>query len=242
MWTSFGCSCGRTFVPMIYEEGSIHMDQHVFDQWSVSHLVWGFIVGYLSMAPKRIKAWKIGLLFILWEIWENVVEVAFSTYAPGQYHGDSVVNSVFDMIPSMSGVVLGRHIPGIWPAILLAEIMATRMGFGIHSVFLGHQGSICDVRTDPAGCGLMYVFKIFLLPMIVRWVEGALWSYLESTALVGGDNKEHSHSEGVDDSPLPTRRAALASDGSAVTRTPEAAKLVMRRPPPGVGGPPEFKL
>ena len=169
-------------------------------------------------------------------------EVAFSTYAPGQYHGDSVVNSVFDMIPSMSGVVLGRHIPGIWPAILLAEIMATRMGFGIHSVFLGHQGSICDVRTDPAGCGLMYVFKIFLLPMIVRWVEGALWSYLESTALAGGDNKEHGHSEGVDDSPLPTRRAALASDGSAVTRTPEAAKLVMRRPPPGVGGPPEFKL
>lgn len=239
MWTSFGCSCGRTWVPMIYEEGSVHMDQHVFDQWSISHAVWGFIVGRLTNAPTRVAAWKIGLLFILWELWENVVEVAFSTYAPGQYHGDSVVNSVFDMIPSMSGVWLGRHMPGAWPVMLLTEAMATQMGFGIHSVFLGHQGSICDVRKDPIGCGQTYVFKILMMPVLVRWAEGALWRYIvkdEEQSKLSSPSRD-------DDSPVFTRRGALATNECAITRTPEPEKLVKRRTPVGVDGPPpEFKL
>ena len=94
MWHSWGCSCGCTFSPIIYEEGSIHMDQHVFDQWNFSHAIWGFALGAVTHAPRSVAAWKIGFLFVLWEFWENVVEVAFSTYAPGQYMGDSVVNSV----------------------------------------------------------------------------------------------------------------------------------------------------
>ncbi|KAH8056650.1 hypothetical protein JL722_7491 [Aureococcus anophagefferens] len=102
MWHSWGCSCGCTFSPIIYEEGSIHMDQHVFDQWNFSHAIWGFALGAVTHAPRSVEAWKIGFLFVLWEFWENVVEVAFSTYAPGQYMGDSVVNSAFDMIPPLA--------------------------------------------------------------------------------------------------------------------------------------------
>ena len=151
MWTSFGCTCGRTFTPIIYEAGSVHMDQHIFDQWSVSHAIWGFVLGWAYTAP--VAAWRVGLLFVLWELWENVVEVAFSTYAPGEYHGDSFVNSVFDMVPSVTGVLLGRHAPRAWPLVALAELIATRHGFGVHSVFLGHQGSICDLRTEPLECG-----------------------------------------------------------------------------------------
>ena len=101
MWTSIGCPCGHTFTPIIYEAGSVHMDQHVFDQWSVSHLVWGFTIGFLSSAPGAVAAWKIGIFFVLWELWENVIEVAFSAYAPGEYHGDSLINSIFDMLASL---------------------------------------------------------------------------------------------------------------------------------------------
>ena len=151
MWTSFGCTCGRTFMPIIYEAGSVHMDQHIFDQWSVSHAIWGFVLGWAYTAP--VAAWRVGLLFVLWELWENVVEVAFSTYSPGEYHGDSFVNSFFDMVPSVTGVLLGRHAPRAWPLVALAELIATRHGFGVHSVFLGHQGSICDLRTEPLECG-----------------------------------------------------------------------------------------
>lgn len=151
------------------------MDQHVFDQWSVSHLVWGFTLGFLVSAPRSVAAWKIGLIFVLWELWENVIEVAFSTYAPGEYHGDSLVNSVFDMLPSMTGVWLGRHVPTLWPAIVIAEAWATSMGFGIHSVFLGHQGSICDVRADPSGCGQAYVLRLVLMPWLFCAIERSAW-------------------------------------------------------------------
>ena len=30
----------------------------------------GFVLGRVCMAPSRVAAWKIGLLFILWELWE----------------------------------------------------------------------------------------------------------------------------------------------------------------------------
>lgn len=178
MWKTILCPCGHTFTPMVYEPGSIHMDQHVFDQWSVSHLIWGFTLGFFCQAPNHISAWKIGLLFVLWELWENVIETAFSTYAPGEYHGDSLVNSLMDMLPSMSGVWLGRQLPQSWPVMLLAELWATRQGFGIHSVFLGHQGSICDIRTDPATCGRAYVIRLVICPTLTRALDGLLWRWL----------------------------------------------------------------
>ena len=188
-----------TLIPMIYEEGSEHMDCHIFDQWSVSHAIWGFLLGRICAAPKTVAAWKIGLLFVLWEqacpcptkrratrarprdgrrLWENVIEVAFGTYAEGQYHGDSIVNSFFDMVPSMTGVWLGRHCFKVWPLFLLAEVCATRGGFGVHSVFLGHQGSICDVRTDPAACTQAYVLRLVVLPLAFAKADGFLWKAL----------------------------------------------------------------
>ena len=179
MWTSFGCSCGHTFTPIFYEAGSVHMDQHIFDQWSVSHAVWGFMLGRFCMAPKHIAAWKIGLLFVFWELWENVIEVAFSTYAPGEYHGDSFINSLFDMIPSMAGVWVGRHAPQLWPAVVAAEAWATSAGFGIHSIFLGHQGSICDVRIDPVGCGQAYILRLVLFPILFLMVAKRGWRLYE---------------------------------------------------------------
>ncbi|KAH8051946.1 hypothetical protein JL722_10391 [Aureococcus anophagefferens] len=126
------------------------------------------------------QAWKIGFLFVLWEFWENVVEVAFSTYAPGQYMGDSVVNSAFDMIPSMLGVWLGRRGFGAWPLVVVAEVAATRAGFGIHSVFLGHQGSICDVRApgEFGTCAQAYLVRLVVLPVLFSQLDGLLWRCL----------------------------------------------------------------
>ena len=213
-------------------------------EWSVSHVMWGFILGCATSAPACVAAWKIGMLFVVWELWENVIEVAFSTYAPGEYHGDSVINSLFDMIPSMSGVWLGRHAPGVWPVIVLTEAWATRMGFGIHSVFLGHQGSICDVRADPVGCSKAYILRLVLLPLLFRWVEGGLWVRWERARSVRQDVATEPP-PGVDGAHDPAPSTSLNAS-PVLTRhlqgadaTPEA-KLVKRRVP--VGSPPDFKL
>ena len=244
----------------------MHMDQHIFDQWSISHAVWGFMLGYLCKAPRRIEAWKIGLLFVFWEFWENVIEVAFSTYAPGQCkvtagpkrpgpttspcasstpclltdpfvslsfglpadHGDSLVNSLFDMIPSMSGVWMGRHLPSAWPAFLLAEAWATSMGCGIHSVFLGHQGSICDIRADPLGCGMAYVLRLLLLPWVFCGIEGLLWRFWDGKQpAVRGERVK-------DDSSSP-----IVSCRNKADAMPEG-KTVKKRAP-NLGGPTVFK-
>ena len=216
MWTAFGCgrcaddSLRYTFTPMIYEPGSCDMDCHVFDQWSVSHVIWGFVLGRVCMAPSRVAAWKIGLLFVFWELWENVIEVAFSAYAPGEYYGDSLVNSVFDMIPSMSGVWLGRHVPQAWPAIALAEAWATSAGFGIHSVFLGHQGSICDLRVDPVGCGQTYAFKLMLGPAVFSRAASFAWRLYEQRA--PGKVVEEAASVPDASSPLKHRLTTKAGD------------------------------
>jgi hypothetical protein len=233
MWTSLGCKCGRTFVPIIYEAGSVHMDQHVFDQWSVSHFIWGFALGRMCMAPERIAAWKIGLLFVFWEIWENVIEVAFSTYAPGEYHGDSLINSIFDMLPSMSGVWFGRHAPHIWPLVLLAEAAATRAGFGIHSVFLGHQGSICDVRVDPVGCGQSYAIRLVLFPVLGMMVAKTGWRMYEIRAA-------SSKKDDADVGPYPDMSPVTRRRTATVDTTPEPT--LKKRHPSNMDGPPLFKL
>ena len=207
------------------------MDQHVFDQWSVSHAVWGFVLGRLCMAPERVAAWKIGLLFVLWELWENVIEVAFSTYAPGQYHGDSLVNSVFDMLPSMWGVWLGRHKPHFWPLVVLAEAWATSAGFGIHSIFLGHQGSICDVRVDPVGCGQAYVLRLVVVPLAGAMLASILWRRYDALAACASREDE----KGCDASPVARRPT------TTINTTPEWS-LKRRQVPASAEGPSEFKL
>mmetsp|Transcript_30603 Transcript_30603/g.97893 ORF Transcript_30603/g.97893 Transcript_30603/m.97893 type:complete len:238 (+) Transcript_30603:56-769(+) len=237
MWTSFGCTCGRTFTPIIYEAGSVHMDQHIFDQWSVSHAIWGFVLGSAYTAP--VAAWRVGLLFVLWELWENVVEVAFSTYAPGEYHGDSFVNSVFDMVPSVTGVLLGRHAPRAWPLVALAELIATRHGFGVHSVFLGHQGSICDLRTEPLECGKAYALRLLLLPWLFCKLEPRAWR-----AYCGWTAQRHSKCAEGGGSPSKSPRTPSPCRARAGDNTPEKAlKALARRRPPVEGAPPDgFKL
>ena len=85
-------------------------------------MLWGFILGFVCLAPRRVPAWKIGLpMFVVWEIWENVIEASFAVYGEG-YYGDSLINSVMDILPSMFGVWLGRHFPQIWPAMLMVEV------------------------------------------------------------------------------------------------------------------------
>ena len=190
---------------MIYEEGSIHMDKHIFDQWSVSHCVWGFALGFACSAPRSVAAWKIGLLFVFWELWENVIEVAFSTYAPGQYEGDSLVNSVFDMIPSMTDVALGRHAPYLWPIFVIAEAWSTNLGFGIHSIFLGHQGSICDIRTDLYGCGQAYLLRLVAFPLVFCTIEAKLWRLYAKSRALKEDAAGRSSPESTRSSPVPAR-------------------------------------
>jgi hypothetical protein len=45
-------------------------------------------------------------------------------------------------------------------------------------VYLGHQGSVCDVRTDVAGCGQAYVLRLLVGPIVFLALEASLWRAL----------------------------------------------------------------
>lgn len=171
------------------------MDRHVIDQWSLSHLLWGWVLG-IVVAPRTAGQWPwlFGLLFACgWELWENVIEVALGTYAADEYGGDSVVNSLVDIIPTVVGVVWGMrskpiwhyNVPSYWPHAMpvwfIGEAWACWHGVGIHSCYLGCRGCVCDLRSDPWRCGQSYALRVALLLGSRRGVR-SVWTAPKTVA------------------------------------------------------------
>lgn len=119
--------------------------QHISDWYTFSHVIHGFgFYGLFWFLGKRFsrdgRGWPLGLLLLLsliaetsWEIFENTDfiinryrEVTISL----DYYGDSVLNSVFDVLFMVLGFFLARRLP-IWATIALVILMETFVGYWI---------------------------------------------------------------------------------------------------------------
>ena len=116
------CSCG-TINLWHGQANSAETSQHLFDWYTPSHVIHGFIFYALFAVARRMtgRALPLGLGLVLaiavegaWEIAENTPAVIdryrTTTIALG-YEGDSVVNSMADMASMIAGFFLAWRLP-----------------------------------------------------------------------------------------------------------------------------------
>ncbi|WP_246216066.1 DUF2585 family protein [Microvirga makkahensis] len=136
------CTCGMVELwhGMVRDPGN---SQHLTDWYTSSHVIHGFlfylgtwIVGSLRGTPLPFGA---ALLLAIgmeaaWEILENtdmVIERYRATNIALDYYGDSVINSVSDVLFMILGFFLARSFP-VWLTVMAAVLMEVFVGYWIH--------------------------------------------------------------------------------------------------------------
>lgn len=123
------CTCGRVDL-WVGERDSLSTSQMVADWYSFSHAIHGFLF-YLALFLVA-RCWPVEWRFVAallveaaWEIFENtpyVIDRYRATTAARGYSGDSVLNSVFDMLFMCLGFLLARKLP-VWASIGLVIVL-----------------------------------------------------------------------------------------------------------------------
>jgi hypothetical protein len=111
------CSCGDIKI-WVGQICSSNNSQHIFDPYSFTHLLHGFLFFWLiAWFLSRLRPdWQITLAVALeasWEILENtnfVIERYRTATAALGYNGDTVVNSMGDLFCSLLGFLLARQL------------------------------------------------------------------------------------------------------------------------------------
>ena len=132
------CACGYV---KFWENNvlSSGMSQHLFDWYTFSHIIHGFIFyGVLRLLFPRMSVLTRLLLAmgieIGWEIAENTPFVinAYREQALAQgYTGDSILNSVMDTVSMLLGFFLAFRLP-VSVTIFLAILFEVFVGYMIH--------------------------------------------------------------------------------------------------------------
>lgn len=124
--------------PLLYKGGLIELwgaagpkqSQMLFDWYSASHIVHGFLFyAVLHVAAKR---WKMGqrllaatIVEAAWELVENspviINRYREATIALG-YRGDTVLNSVSDIVMMIAGFLIVRRVP-VWASVMIVLVL-----------------------------------------------------------------------------------------------------------------------
>jgi hypothetical protein len=114
---SWWCACGKPFL-WVGDIWSSHTSQHLFDPYSFTHILHGVVFyGIAAVAFPRIRViWRLWIVVFvesLWEILENssfvINRYRTATIGLG-YEGDSIVNSLSDIMCCVIGFVLARYL------------------------------------------------------------------------------------------------------------------------------------
>ena len=111
------CSCDYLLI-WSGDPWSSDNSQHLLDPYSFTHVLHGFLLcGLLSLIALRLSAlWRLWLAVAIEALWELIENSEFvirryreETAALG-YHGDTIVNSLGDIVVCGLGVVLARRL------------------------------------------------------------------------------------------------------------------------------------
>lgn len=112
--------------------------QHISDWYTFSHIIHGMAfygLFYLLARQRPIEIRCIAALLVecAWEIFENTSDV-INHYREVtislDYYGDSIINSVFDVVAMIVGFAAGRFLPW-WVTVILIAVMEIGVGYMI---------------------------------------------------------------------------------------------------------------
>jgi hypothetical protein len=119
------CVCGQPY-PWSGDVWSSHSSQHLFDPYSLTHVLHGVILyGLLWWACPRVPlGWRLCLAVSIegiWEVFENTqftIERYRTVATALNYEGDTILNSLGDIASCALGFVLAKRL-GLWRSVAL---------------------------------------------------------------------------------------------------------------------------
>ena len=156
------CKCG--YIRLWHGETmSSENSQHISDWYTPSHLIHGFLFyGILWLFARRMAwGWRLAVATLVesaWEVLENsdwIIERYREVTISLDYYGDSVLNTVADILAMLVGFWLAGRLP-VWMTVALI------IGFEALTIFLIRDGLALNI--------LMLVFP---LNAVRDWQGGA---------------------------------------------------------------------
>jgi len=136
------CACGQ-FEVWTSDTCSSNNSQQLFDPYSLTHLLHGFLFFYLVVLVfNRLgRGWQLVVALALeaaWEVFENssfVIDRYRTATAALGYQGDTVVNSIGDLACALIGFLIARQL-GIRNSLVLFALLELILILLIHDSLL----------------------------------------------------------------------------------------------------------